>query len=213
MKLYVENNEAIPAIKVLQDSDPAPSGYTEKTSIEDWYKYGGEVLGAFFGFNYLTWRNKILNLVVGIVNPDYSNWIGLNADQKAIAIELILAPYALRVPAISDEADQKNWIELIITSQGAPVWKYDGRSKVVEEMREAVAEELRVETITKAEVDLFYSDTFDFLQYFIASNSIAFKQWLTNEVGSPYENDGFAQKTYYSIARKDYLLSIYQGNY
>jgi len=213
MKLYVENNEEIPAIKVLQDSDPAPSGYTEKISIEDWHQYGGEVLDAFFGFNYLTWRTQIFNLVIGIVNPDYSNWIGLNANQKTIAINLILAPYVLRVPTISDELDLKNWNDLIVTSQGLPVSKYGGRAKIVEEMREAFGEELRVETITKTDIDLFYSATSQLLQYYIASNSPEFKQWLTNEVGSPFENNGFAQEIYYTIARKDYLLSIYQGNY
>ncbi len=36
MKLYVEDNEAIPAIQVLADSDPAPEGFTEKVTIADW---------------------------------------------------------------------------------------------------------------------------------------------------------------------------------
>jgi hypothetical protein len=213
MKLYVENNESIPAIKVLQDSDPAPSGYTEKTSIEDWYKYGNEVLGAFFGFNYLTWRTEIFNLIIGIVGNDYTNWNNLNNEQKSIAIDLILAPYSLRVPTISDEQDLKNWNELIVISQGLPVSKYEGRAKIIEKMREAVSNELRTETMSKEDADLFYKDTFDLISYFQASNSPDFKQWLTNEVGTPYENNGFAQKIYYSITRKNYLLSIYQGNY
>jgi len=213
MKLYVENNETIPAIKVLQDSDPAPSGYTQKTSIEDWYNFGYEILDAFFGFNYLTWRNEILNLIIGIVGPTYTNWNNLNQDQKNIAINLILAPYSLRVPTITDEQDLKNWNELIIISQGLPVLKYTGRAKIVEKMREAVGNELRVETMAKEDIDLFYSSTSQYLQYYIASNSPEFKQWLTNEVGSPFENEGFAQEIYYSIARKDYLLQIYQGNY
>jgi len=213
MKLYVENNEEIPAIKVLQDSDPAPSGYTEKSSIEDWYNYGGEVLSAFFGFNYLTWRIIISDLVIGIVGPTFANWNNLNANQKTIAIELILAPYALRVPTISDEQDSKNWLNLMITSQGIPVSKFLGRAKIVEEMREAVGNELRVETITKQETDDFYQTTQPYLKQFIASNSPRFKNWLTNKVGTPFENNGFAQEIYYSIARKDYLLQIYQGNY
>lgn len=40
MKLYVEDNEAIPAIQVLVDSDPTPDGFTEKTTIVDWDIYG-----------------------------------------------------------------------------------------------------------------------------------------------------------------------------
>ena len=39
MKLYIEDSEAIPAIQVLPDADPAPSGFTEDTSIEGWDKY------------------------------------------------------------------------------------------------------------------------------------------------------------------------------
>lgn len=40
MKLYVEDNEAIPSVQVLPDADPAPDGFTEKVTIADWDSYG-----------------------------------------------------------------------------------------------------------------------------------------------------------------------------
>ena len=39
MKLYLEDGETIPAVQILPDVDPAPSGYTLSTSIEDWDTY------------------------------------------------------------------------------------------------------------------------------------------------------------------------------
>lgn len=39
-----------------------------------------------------------------------------------------------------------------------------------------------------------------------------FINWLTNAVGTPFENDGFEQKTdYYSLDLKNDLLKIYNG--
>jgi len=213
MKLYIEDNQTLPAIAILPDADPAPAGYTESNTIEDWHKYGGRVLGEFKGHNYLTWRKQIGGLIVAIVQPDYSNWAGLNAAEKAIATEMILAPYALRTTIVNDQTDGINWNNLIITSQGTPVLKYTGRAQVVEKMREAVGNELRVETISKDDVDGFYKATQEHLGSYTAANTPDFKQWLTNEVGSPYENAGFEQETYWSQAREDYLLEIYNGNY
>jgi len=41
MKLYLEDNEAIPAIQVLPDADAAPVGFTQSDTIEHWDKYRG----------------------------------------------------------------------------------------------------------------------------------------------------------------------------
>ena len=46
MKLYIEDNEAIPAVQVLPDADPTPNGFTEKVSIADWDKYGVQGAGV-----------------------------------------------------------------------------------------------------------------------------------------------------------------------
>lgn len=213
MKLYVEDNQTIPAVLILQDADTPPSGYTEKTSIEDWFNYGRNSLGAFFGFNYLTWRGKINELMIAIVNADFSNWNGLSTPEKEIVSGLILAPYSLRTGVVSDTVDQRNWKKLIVVAQGTPVEEFTGRAKVVEKMREAVSEELRVDTMTKADSDSFFTDVSAMIDTFIHANTPDFKQWLTNEVGSPYETDGFEQKTYYSQAREDYLLDIYNGQF
>ena len=213
MKLYIEDNQPIPAIQILDDSAPTPSGYTEGTSIEDWFNYGRRSLGAFFGFNFFTWRNKIQELVIAIVNSDFSNWNGLSPEEKEIASELILAPYSLRTGVVSDEVDKRNWKNLVIVSQGTLVDDITGRSKIVEMMRESVSDELRKETMTKTDTDSFFTDVSAMLDTFIGANTPDFKQWLTNEVGSPYEADGFEQKSYFSQAREDYLLDIYNGQF
>jgi len=213
MKLYIEDNQPIPAIQILEDSAPIPSGYTEGTSIEDWFKFARNSLGAFFGFNFFTWRNKIQELVIAIVNSDFSNWNGLSPEEKEIASELILAPYSLRTGVISDEVDKRNWKNLVIVSQGTLVDDITGRSKIVEIMRETVSDELRKETMTKTDTDSFFTDVSAMLDTFIGANTPDFKQWLTNEVGSPYELDGFEQKSYFSQAREDYLLDIYNGQF
>jgi len=213
MKLYIEDNQNIPSIQILPDTDPTPTGYTEKTSIEDWHKYGRRSLGEFVGHNYLTWRRKIQSLILAIVAPDYSNWNGLTTVDKEIAAEMILAPYSLRTTIVNDEQDIENWTSLIIQSQGKPVDDYRGRVQIIEKMREAVGNELRVETMSKNDVDTFYANTQTLLSEFIASNSPKLKQWLTNEPGTPYENNGFAQEPYYSQEREDYLIAVYAGNY
>ena len=213
MKLYIEDNQTLPAVQVLQDADPAPVGFTESNTIDDWYKYGSRVLDQYYGFNYLVWRSKILSLVVAIVDPTYVNWDNLTVEQKEIAVKMILAPYALRMLVVNDQTDSINWNYLIQRSQGLPVQTYDGRAMVVEQMREAVGNEYRVETMSKDHVDLFDQDTHDLIGFYIRSNSPNFKQWLINEVGTPYENAGFADTAYYSVERKDYLLEIYNGGY
>ena len=213
MKLYIEDNQTIPAIQILDDGATPPVGFSEGTSIEDWFKYGRGSLGAFFGFNYLTWRMKVQGLVIAIAGSDFSTWNNLSTPEKEIASDLILAPYTLRTSVVSDTIDKKNWNVLVTTSQGTPVETYTGRAKVVEKMREAVSEELRVDSMTKDDADKFFTDVSAMIDTYKGANTPDFKQWLTNEVGSPYENDGFAQKTYYSQAREDYLLEIYNGQF
>jgi len=213
MKLYIEENQPIPAIQILDDSEPTPTGFREGTTIVEWNKYGSECFGEFFGFNYLTWRKKIQSLMIAIVNPDFSNWNGLSLEEKEVVTTLILAPYSLRTSVFSDAIDKSNWKILVITSQGTPTSRLTGRAEIVEMMREAVSEELRVETISKDFCDKFFTDVSLMLDTLIGGNTPDFKEWLTNEVGSPYELDGFAQKTYYSVERRDYLVEIYNGQF
>lgn len=220
MKLYVQNNSTSPSVTIIDDISlmdedfTPPYGFTEFNKIESWFKYGKFALYKFKGFNYITWRKQIQSLIIQKVNQDYSNWnLGLSDKEKDIAIELVLAPYSLRVSYISDEQDKINWINLIQITQGIDVNNFVGRAKVIEKMRELVGDELRIETMSKSDIDLFYKDTYLMLQYYISSNSNDFKNWLNNEIGSIYELDGFKQKSYYSEERKIYLLNIANGNY
>jgi hypothetical protein len=213
MKLYQEDIPNFPNIIVQDDVTPAPPGYTEKVSIDDWYNCGIQVIGNYYGFNYLTWRKEILSKVIAIAGADYANWNNLSASEKEVACILILAPYAERMTTVDDATDKKNWDIVIQISQGRPVETMKGRALVVEMMREAVSEWYRVETLSKDDADDFYRSVFNLIEWYIGSNTQDFTEWLNNTVGSPYENDGFLQKTYYSVERRDELQSIYDGNY
>ena len=72
---------------------------------------------------------------------------------------------------------------------------------------------MRLGSITLAQTQDFYTHVYEFIIWFNQAKKPDFKQWLTNEVGSPYENNGFAQTAYYSVQMKDDLMLIYNGNY
>lgn len=152
-------------------------------------------------------RELMKNAVISIVSTDFSDWGNLSDEEKLISIKWVVAPYALRVSMISDDQDKVNWNKLIVESQGKPVHSYRGRALVVELMREAVGDELRRELISKDDIDDFYESTQQLLDSYVASNSPSFKDWLCGEF------DGFSQKSYFSIERRDYLMNIYNGNY
>lgn len=206
-KLWVENGQAIPA--VVYAENPTNLDFTDyETSIEKWSEYGLQVKD----FNFV--RNKILTLVVSIVQPNYSLWNNLTLDQKKIACKFVVAPYALRVPTIfTDEEDKEHWRKVLELTQGQPISVMQGRARIFQEMRIYVGEYLRTDQITLANTQDFYKSVYNLANWFVNSNSPDFKWWINNEVGTPYENDGFAQKSYYSQAIKDGLNTIYSGDY
>ncbi len=205
MKLWVENI-SFPNVQYT-DEDLSATHTDYSNDIEKWKQYGYEVL------QWMHVRRKIQSLVVGIVNPDYSNWGGLTQAQKDIAINLILAPYALRVPAVTDEEDSENWVNLVKNTRGISGKCAGGRAYVIELMRERVSDNLRVELWSHTTADAFYYDTSTHITAYEFANTPDLIQWLTNAAGSPYENDGFAQKSYYSDGLKDDLVNIYYGFY
>lgn len=94
MKIYIEDGQAIPAVKVLQDADPAPAGYTEITDIVDIAKYGVDAINI----NTVGWydkkcvREKVKTAVytkMGVTVPadleDPAKWNLLTADEKSVA--------------------------------------------------------------------------------------------------------------------------------
>lgn len=65
MKIYSENNEPIPAIQVLSDSDTVPLNFTEITTITNLHKYGMKN-----GYDYKAVRSQIqiVATTVGFTN-------------------------------------------------------------------------------------------------------------------------------------------------
>jgi len=96
MKIYIEDGQANPAVQVLPDADPAPSGYTLATTIEDFNKYGLDTTSE----DCPTWTDKLcfrnqLKIMIytkmGVVVPadvdDPAKWNLLNAAEKKIACD------------------------------------------------------------------------------------------------------------------------------
>lgn len=99
MKIYTEDNEAIPAIQVLPDVDPAPTGYTEVTDIVDAKKYGLSAIDPeIVGWSdRLCLRSKLKVLVytkMGVAAPadvdDQTKWDLLTAGEKEVAAKYFI---------------------------------------------------------------------------------------------------------------------------
>ena len=78
-KLYIEDNEVRPAILVLEDSEPNPSGFTESNNISDWDFYAPRKVGVIALPDFISLKLKIGELVTA---KGFSN---CSADEKIIA--------------------------------------------------------------------------------------------------------------------------------
>jgi hypothetical protein len=86
-------------------TDSLPSDYTNVSSIENWNKYGPELLGSVVGMK--DWKciqREIRTLADALVSNDYdANWNSLNANEKLIVCNYLLskvppAKFAATVP-------------------------------------------------------------------------------------------------------------------
>lgn len=187
-----------------------PDGFQDISSAEGWDNYG------YIVKDYLFYRYEIQVILIPLANPNYptinfSGWGNLTASQKEIMSRYILAPYSLRLTVFSDADDEKNWFNLLNITQGLPTHRYTGRALLIERMRKHVANKVRREELALASTQQFFEDIFLLIQYYIASANPKFKLWLTNAVGTAYENDGFEQKSYWSQQLEDELMDIYNG--
>ena len=172
--------------------------YEDYSSITNWYNYEG-----------LDWgrrRAYIKPLFYAAVGPNFQNYTNLTQEEKLIGGWCFFSPYTLRLQLWSDQEDQYVWMNVITETKRT-------RMRTVEAMRKAVAEEIRVGALTLLQTQMFDKDTSDMIAWYERSDAKDFYQWLTNEVGSPYENAGYAQTTYYIVGLKDQLVSIYNGNF
>lgn len=173
--------------------------YEDYSSIENWDKS-----------TFLDWarrRDEISPLFYAEAGAQLQNFAGMSNAKKLLACKYFLIPYQIRMQLISDSDDKDNWDYLLRQTKLS-------REACVEAMRIKVGQYMRLGTITLAQTQDFYSKVFEYIILFNETNAPDFKQWLTNEVGSPYENNGFKQQTaYYSDQMRDDLIAIYNGNY
>lgn len=204
-KLWVENIDN-PSVVF---SETAPSAnFTDKTDdIIAWDAYGSRVLDLD------RYRYEMKAPFYAEAGINLENWTTLSLEKKIIGAKYFFVPYALRKTVITEQQDYDNWEDLIIKTQGTPVEIYIGRAKTFDEMRKRVAHRVRTENMSMTHSQQMLKDVGQIVDWFIRANSPDFKQWLTNEVGSPYENDGFAQKIYFNAQLRDELYDIYNGIY
>jgi hypothetical protein len=134
------------------------------------------------------------------------NFSSLSNIKKLNACLFFLIPYNVRTQIISDEQDAINWNFLLTKAK-------ESRIACVEAMRIKVGQYMRLGTITLEQTQDFYTQVYKYIIWFDEANKPDFKQWLSNEVGSAYENAGFAQMPYFDTQMRDDLLDIYNGSF
>jgi hypothetical protein len=189
--------------------------YVWLNSVEDGYEqviHEGSAICGIDKFwhrsdrSYTFSRYEMSVLLIGIVGSNFAGWGNLSAHEKECVSRHILAPYVLRVPAVfSDEDDVLNTDVLLDKT-------LTDRQNTIEKMRRSVfVHKVRTGQMTLTSSQAFAKDTKYLFDLYILSNDPSFKQWLTNAAGSPYENDGFEEKAYWSQELEDELVSIYDN--
>lgn len=206
-KFWVEDIENNPAC--VWSEEPVGNGnYTDRTNdLIFWDKYGKNVLDLD------RFRYEMKAHFYALSGNQLQNWASLSIDIKRIGAKYFFIPYQLRITVVTEQEDYDNWEELIEKTQGTPTSRYIGRAKTFDEMRKSVAHRVRKEQMSMTSSQEFLKDVGLMGDWFIRSNAPDFKQWITNEIDTPYENNGFAQKSYYSLSLKNELYDIYNGNY
>ena len=214
-KLWIEEFGAVEYAEMHTEN-----GYSWEDKTNDpyaWSIYGERVLDYWFVLG------KIRNLLWLSLNPnyptiDFSGWSNLTENQQRSLANTPYIPPSLRLLFYSPEKDLENGIMLLEKSYGIEgSVKKKGRLGVVERMRQHVflnyvwQYQMALDTSIQ-----FGEDTYQFLGTFEMFSSRKFYQWLTNEVGSVYENNGFMQKTYLPTTQlmeqlKNELLIIFNG--
>jgi len=193
----MDDGSYIPSTPIMY-GDTILNGYEDISSIINWDKS-----------NHMDWarrRDEILPLFYAEAGAQLQNFAGMSAEKKSIACRYFLIPYSVRIQLISDSEDASNWDYLLHQTKLS-------RQSCIEAMRIKTGQYMRLGLLTLAQTQSFYKDVFQYINWFNDANAPDFKQWLTNEVGSPYEIDGFAQKSYFSTNLQTDLLSIYNGTY
>lgn len=205
-KLWIESISN-PGV-VYQETSPNEDCVDQTASMVHWDMHGQKAL------QYQQVRNILWTLLIAEIGANFAGWGSLSLAKKLIAAKWGLAPYALRLSVITEGEDIINFKELLEQTAGTRKENLFGRDRIVEEMRQYIGlNYFRTEVMTKVDIDDLYATIKGYITDFIASNSPSFKQWLTNAVGTVFETDGYAQKSYYHSEVVTALIDIYNGNY
>lgn len=117
MKLYIEDGESIPAIKVLPDVEPAPPGYSLVTDIVQSWEYGKVSLkaGVAGWSDELSLRTHLKTMIytkMQVVAPadvgNQVNWDRLSSAEKRIAAEYFMVGEESFLAEVND--DDRYWM-------------------------------------------------------------------------------------------------------
>ena len=180
--------------------------YTDISSIENWYN--APVL------DWSRRRDEIKPLFFAKAGAQLQNYGTLSDLEKEIGARVFFIPYALRVPSIfSDSQDKDNFKFLLKETRLS-------RETCIEAMRVHIGEKMRNGILSLEQSQTFFKDVNSMIQTFIGSNHPEFKLWLTSTTGVvlnqniDFSTTGFASKSgYFSQSFLDELLDIYNGNY
>lgn len=210
MKLFIEDSTN--NIMVGQDTDTAPTGWTEKTTLIDvGWNYDSS---PYIEFKKLrAWVNTLF-LAKGEGNPTVS-WLACSADEKKAVCKFMLMPYANRLTVHTEQEDKDYWDDMVIRTEGQPFGMLTGRAKTYELMRICVSEYVRMEAwvtgdfianITQAQA--FFRDCYNMKEFYIAADDPEFKDFIFSS-GQYDATTGFKSKSYYLAELETELQNIY----
>lgn len=200
------------------DSSKQPYVFQEESDPDyvDIHTIAGVFGNADTILNFNQKRLVLSSLFYAKAGYSLENYNTLSDNEKFIGAKLFFIPYSLRVSSIfSDYQDLLNWNELVVKTQGTPVEQYEGRALVAEKMRQLVGSSyVRKDLMTYSNSKTFGRDAHLMVEHFTKYSDAKFYFWLTNAVGTEFENDGFIQKTYTATNElmtqlKNDLVSIY----
>ena len=187
-KLWIEKNQTIPAV-LYTDTDMSINYDDKSNDAIAWDRYGERVL------NYVHVLKKIKTILNTKANPDapnsyFTGFGTLTLDEQKLMAKNLLMPYSMRLGYYTDEEDIENTMNILIKSYGIELSRLCGRSLIAEQMRLHVfLNFVRKDLMTLESSKLFGKDVKDMLENFERFQDYDFENWLTNAIGTQFEND------------------------
>jgi len=205
MKLYLEDNEDLPAPQILEDSDPAPSGYTDfSQDLTKWKRFGLQCCS-----DYLQFREYVNQQL------DIKTWENLSNEEKDFVITL-----SIKENSKDDSTASTEKITYLITTGQIPNDPSQGRTFLINKWAKHHVKE-RESTKNRIACEALYSVVGNYLshddaaRFFISVENLfaafenqvirgsqdglevdALFDYIESTTGSVYENAGLSAKGY-----------------